>query len=672
MIKKPLRFMFLAIVAQLAYGEIAKASDVTEMETGTVVISATRTEQFLEDVPQTMEVVTAEEIEQMGATNIEQVFSKVPGVLVTNGRDPLVIRGSGLADVSSPLLLIDGRQPPYYETKMDGLGTYLDSINIANIERIEIIKGQAGAIYGADALNGVINIITKKGGREAGGLVNLSVGNSESSLSAFYDFGQVGRWDGTLSAAVKKRMGLKEDYNENSTYYDRGYSTNGIGATYNIAGNLGFSINEDHRLSLNAAYTQEAPVSMYEIDGTETRTASTVTDIYSTTLAYDGQTENHMFKLDAGFTHNYSSYDMGTYTANGQDTWFFNDWNALTVGFQYRLDTQNNNTDVLNAGYIDRSSLGIFVQDEISLLDEKLFLIPAIRYDYNSSFDGALTYQLGGTYKLTPNQRLKASFGTAYSAPILSYTDGAESRGNDGYATHTEGQRVIGSQELKPLEGYAWEIAYEGEFGNLTGSIAYFYKMYDGNYGSEVQFSDNPDDFNSPEYIGLTSDPRNPYGAGYRVSIRTYTPLDTTTQGIDFNLAYDFLENFRITAAYNWLDKRQEGRSERLGDYAEHTYTFGLGYNNAELGLNVDLWGKYMQNYGSSDNYFLSTYDTKNGYGDPYVFDYYDVNFAISKIWAEKYTTTFAVYNLLTSSRSTTNDSYVNPLTFTLGLSVKF
>ncbi len=691
--------LFFALSAQLACAGVAVAQEATMtmeealqlqaevdaanasaspeyIETGTVVISATRTEQFVEDVPQTMEVVTAEQIVEMGATNVEQVFASIPGVVITNGRDPLTIRGSGLADISSPLLLIDGRQLPYFETKSDGLGTYLDMIDVSNIERIEIIKGQAGAIYGADALNGVINIITKKGGNE-GGLVNLSIGSLESTFSSFYDFGQMGKWDATMNASVKKLMGYKEDRigYASAGVPNIGWTMNGQGATYSAGGNVGYSFSEDHRVSFSGNASQSISISENTngTTGVFTRSVGTPIEIYSGTLAYDGQLEEHMLKFDAGMSHTFQSYDMATITMNGQDTWFINDMNSLTGGFQYRLDTQNNNTDVLNAGYIDRSSLGIFLQDEISLFDEKLYLIPAVRFDWNSSFDSALTYQLGGTYEFIPGNRIKASFGTSYSAPILSYTDGAESRGSNSFAPN--GTRVIGSKDLKPLNGFAWEVAYEAEFGDFNGSIGYFYKTYDGSYGSQVVYSDDPADVGQPGYIGGTSHAGNPYGTGYEVQIRTYSSLDTSTEGVEMFASYNFVDAFTASIGYIWLDQRQENRAWRLGDYAKHTYTLKLDYNNSDLDLNASLWGQYMQEYGARNNYFdpaNASYNAKALDGSPYVFDVYNLNASVSKVWNEKYTTTLAVYNFLTSERKQANDSFVNPLAVTLGLQVKF
>ena len=127
-----------------------------------VVISATRTERSMLDVPNAVTVITAEEIRASGATSIVQMLAWVPGVELMRtaaGDTVLSIRGFNNPATSRVLTMIDGRS-----VYQDFFGIVLtDHLNVAmdEIERVEVIRGPGSALYGANAFLGTINIITK-------------------------------------------------------------------------------------------------------------------------------------------------------------------------------------------------------------------------------------------------------------------------------------------------------------------------------------------------------------------------------------------------------------------------------------------------------------------------------------------------------------------------------
>ncbi len=130
-----------------------------------VVVTATKTEKKLLDVQYSVSVVTADEIERTGAIQFQDLLKNIPGVQVANWNgsesNRIFIRGEGDQET---LVLIDGVK---VSTVFHGHGSNL-IIDPSTIERIEVIKGPATVIYGSEALGGVVNIITRKGG--GGGL----------------------------------------------------------------------------------------------------------------------------------------------------------------------------------------------------------------------------------------------------------------------------------------------------------------------------------------------------------------------------------------------------------------------------------------------------------------------------------------------------------------------
>lgn len=129
----------------------------------TVVVSASRVEKELLDVPMSVSVITKEEIEKSPTRTVGELLQDVPGVQLqksgAQGINRISIRGE---DAFRTLVLIDGQKIPEQKS-MEGTPLLIDP---SSIERIEVIKGPASVLYGSEAMGGVVNIITKKGGEK--------------------------------------------------------------------------------------------------------------------------------------------------------------------------------------------------------------------------------------------------------------------------------------------------------------------------------------------------------------------------------------------------------------------------------------------------------------------------------------------------------------------------
>jgi len=156
----------------------ALAKETTTLDT-IQITSATKTERTTDDSPMSVEVVTERQIQDLGAVTLRDVFMETPGVFVNPGRGEMSIRGAG---AKGTLLLIDGRRV----SGETGLGYELNRIQAASIERIEIVKGPMGVLYGSDALGGIVNIITKKPREGLEGTLGASAGANTSGDGARY------------------------------------------------------------------------------------------------------------------------------------------------------------------------------------------------------------------------------------------------------------------------------------------------------------------------------------------------------------------------------------------------------------------------------------------------------------------------------------------------------
>ena len=128
------------------------------------VVTATRTELSRKEVPQSVEVITKEDIQNIGATNVIDALRTATNIEIPEAvgvGHTLGIRGSGKNDV---LVLLNGRRIPGEGYGQVSTNTYvLSRLNVNNIERIEVLRGPSGALYGSEASAGVINIITHIG-----------------------------------------------------------------------------------------------------------------------------------------------------------------------------------------------------------------------------------------------------------------------------------------------------------------------------------------------------------------------------------------------------------------------------------------------------------------------------------------------------------------------------
>ena len=131
------------------------------VKAGDVYVTATRVERELQQVPMSLTVMTAEDVQKSGARTVGELLQDVPGVQIQNdgsqGLKRVSIRGE---DAFRTLVLIDGQKISEHKS-MSGAPLLIDA---SRIERIEVIKGPASVLYGSDAIGGVVNIITKKGG----------------------------------------------------------------------------------------------------------------------------------------------------------------------------------------------------------------------------------------------------------------------------------------------------------------------------------------------------------------------------------------------------------------------------------------------------------------------------------------------------------------------------
>ena len=151
------RFTVPALLVMLS---VCSFSSFAEDVVPTVVVSATRSATSNVTVPATIHVITREDIQNSGATNVVEILSAHSGLQVNDFYSDgayASVTMRGLSSTSNVLILVDGRRLNNVDLSSPRIG----AISVNDIERIEIIQGSAGTIFGDQAVGGVINIITR-------------------------------------------------------------------------------------------------------------------------------------------------------------------------------------------------------------------------------------------------------------------------------------------------------------------------------------------------------------------------------------------------------------------------------------------------------------------------------------------------------------------------------
>ena len=165
---------------------------------GATVISASRTPEDVWAAPTAITVISSDDIQRAGVTSIPDALRLVPGVdvaQINTAAWAVTVRGFNSALANKLLVLIDGRET--YDPLFSGVYWDVQDTAIEDIDRIEVIRGPGASLWGANAVNGVINIITKRAADTQGALVSTTAGEGErGSVTARYGgaLGETGHW----------------------------------------------------------------------------------------------------------------------------------------------------------------------------------------------------------------------------------------------------------------------------------------------------------------------------------------------------------------------------------------------------------------------------------------------------------------------------------------------
>lgn len=429
-----------------------------------VVITAAKREQKIEQAPSAVTVISEEDIAASGAQSITDLLRIVPGLDVwtlSNSYEIIGCRGRTDESGNLVLVLIDGR-----EQNIGFFGIPLLQqmpINMADIKRIEVVRGPGSSLYGANAFSAIINIITK---------------NPDEAKGYYFDY---------MGGGIRthQMQGYAAGAND-----DLGYLVSG-----GVREAAKFSDRLEDELSQRIVRTVVTYKPTEDIS-IRTEAGSGVGNVepYSTIGEFLAQGQMQYAQLNFNwsgltFRFDWTNIDINllpkdpivvelipqieaygnTYNGELQYVWTPVDWNTLTIGGNYKVSSFF--SEILIPQLSEESMAGLYLQEEIKPIEEITFIAGG-RYDYNSLSDPAFSPRLALVVTVAEGHTLRANFAQAFRKPAF-YESQLQVRGLKEIGI------TISNPELENEEITAIEFGYASRFGDRVRlNIDTFYNMY--------------------------------------------------------------------------------------------------------------------------------------------------------------------------------------------------
>jgi len=558
------------------------------------VTSVSKRPQSLSDAAAAVFVISNEDLRRSGVTNIPDALRMVPGIDVARidaNKWAVTSRGFNGRFANKLLVLMDGRT--IYSPTFSGVYWDSQDVIMEDVERIEVIRGPGATLWGANAVNGVINIITRHAADTQGGLAVLGAGTEERGFSTARYGTRLG--EGTYGRVYAKT--LKRDALVNSNGEDAGDDWKALRAGFRLDSQTTDRDNltvqgEIHRDNINQTLqlTRLQPPYTTLVDDRAHVSAGHLIVRWDHTISatsnWNLQAYYDRFDRDEELLHEQrDTFDLDlthhTTFENGHDL-------VWGLGYRYTRDDFGNTSTI----YVDPDSrrdqlFNAFLQDEITLVPEKLRLTLGSKFEYNdyTGFEVQPSARLAWTIDST--NKLWGSVSRAVRTPSRAEHDFRISTlvtpplsSVNPFPLPVEAF-AVGNTEMDSETLTAYEIGYRtAPSRNLTLDLAVFYNDYDD---LRIFSSQTPILANPPTHLVLPALFTNgvqgrTYGAELAMAWQA-------AKGMRFDLAYSYTES-----DIDWirsLDISQNTAAPR------HKLSLRSSFD-VRADLDLDIWFRYV------------------------------------------------------------------------------
>ncbi|MEO8181817.1 MAG: TonB-dependent receptor [Deltaproteobacteria bacterium] len=590
----------LPLVCLLATAHGARAEEVVDsaesnesvQHLDAVVVTGSRTERKLGEAPVATEVISREQIEESGARDLAELLEDRPGVVIQRSFAGAGPELEGLpADYT--LILVDGVR---VGGRISGV-LDLSRFSSERIERIEVVRGAGSALYGSDAIAGVVNIITRRANRP------LELGGSASA-------GPSGRLDVSGSAGIQRGPGSLRV--AGGRHASDGFdldpaniaTTQGAFQQYDVVQNSELKLSSGFRLGSTAEYLrrarqgidQSAAGAVFERDNlTQTASVGLRPELeLGSGLQLHLRTSYALFRDELELDQRGSDAlddRQDTREHLGQlgaqlDALLGN--HLLSAGAEGSYESLT--TERLANGTGDRTRLGLYVQDEWTLMEAPLLVVlPGARLDLDSQFGTAPTPRVALRFDPLREVTLRASYGWGFKAPDFRELYLRFENPSAGYL-------VEGNTDLEPERSRNVGASVElRPHRSVSFSLQGFYNLLDDRIDTAL----------------VPATDAGPQRFRYR-------NVDSAlTRGLVAALSVSPLAGLKLELSYDLTDARSRGASEqRLSGVAAQRATASVRYRAPNVGFETSWRGTFVGTrpfYQDTDG--DGTDEQRNAYG---------------------------------------------------------
>jgi outer membrane receptor for ferrienterochelin and colicins len=600
------------------------------------VVTATGSVKSTLDAPGALEVISASEMQEVNALTVAEALETAVGVAVSKDSGRVLVPSIRGTRSRQTLVLLDGRRLAFgFNDSID-----LRQIPTVMVERIEILRGPGSALYGSDALGGVVNIITKQAPQQFGGMAKGQYGvNRSGEAEEFIGSGLVGiPLTERFRILVSAEVGQKDGWDESGKLPDDGFAEE----PEFLAARAAFDVTDSQTLSAGFEYMantftgdQFFAKQKRERIGDEERLGyflqydATVRDFDQLLLRVNRSDYEHILGFKPFAAPGDRDIEQATTQAEARYSGRFFKDHLLTFGAEYRRDELEDRLNTTrNDEEVDTAS--VLLQDEFQL-SEPLYALIGLRYDDNSTFGGQLSPRASLVYSLDANTRLKASVGRGFRAPALTelYVTSLRKRGKVEFQANPD---------LTPEKSTNFELGIEGDYSRFRGRLTGFY--------NEI------DDLIETAFVRSVGS-----GPGKRDIFRYQNVGESTIKGIEAEAGIDLGMGFALDGNLTWLEVESDADGGDIGGKPDFKGFLKLSYTQPESRLRANLRLSYVGDL---------TYSNGDSFSYP-VFGAF-----VSKGLNDDLELFAGVDNILNKSFEHQNVVQIEPTTFYGGVTFKF
>lgn len=562
------------------------------------VVSGSRQEELRDSLNTRVDVVTRERIRDTGYETVGEVLREMPGVLTRRGSETSAVAGEQIQgiDARQVLVLLDG-QPLVGARGVKRGAINLDRQSIGRLDRVEVVKGASSALYGSDAIGGVINLVTRDSEQPFDGSLVAS-GGSHGTFDGRGAAGFArGKWRGFFSLERHQNDGFDLFPSTTGAPFRRNdaYGKLRVDASPTLSLTAfanGYWNDSDARVVGELGLQQSAvaeDAQNYGLTADWRPSARTTVQGRGYSGRFDEASDNTLLRPGAPSIPRDELHErLGKLDATVSHVW--GDRQLLQLGAEWWRNEYSGVNRLRNDDGEEATTRVIWAQDRISLAG-RLTLTIGARYDDHSIFGSAFSPKAALNLRASDSLRLRASYGRGFRAPDLGQLFYR-------FLNPTNLYQVIGNPALRPEHANSYQAG--GEVTAWRGRVR---------LGANVFRNDVRDLIDSVS-LGFIATPDQLAALSAREGIdpsfrpvlnrllfRYQNVADARTQGLELDGEAKLPGGFSLSGAYTYLDAKDQATSLTLTNRNRHQGVARLAWASPRSGTRANLRGTFLSSW---------------------------------------------------------------------------